>query len=164
MLGQRVRLLTKKPGQQLSHTTFDLQYLFLASYGETIVAHNFWEWSMNVNLRFTPWEGIPCPKFPVWPENGNWKTYRPRAESNMTGQNKSKTKHQPNKKETGEKQKKKRKRKWILMIFCYSYRSVPCPDLIRKASSGSRCKQVQRARVNYYAENLNLRSPMGSSP
>jgi hypothetical protein len=38
-----------------------------------------------------------------------------------------------------------KKRKIIYeMIFCYSYRLVPCPIIIREVSSGSRWEQVQK--------------------
>jgi hypothetical protein len=38
------------------------------------------------------------------------------------------------------------------MIFCYTYKLVPCPVITRKASSSSRWKQVQRPTSRHYSE------------
>ena len=40
------------------------------------------------------------------------------------------------------------------MIFCYMYRSVPYPVIIREASSYNRHKQMLRAKVRDYSETV----------
>ena len=46
--------------------------------------------------------------------------------------------------------------KWLLMIFCYTFRSVPYPFIIRKTSSGSWWQQRQRLTARHYAERESL--------
>lgn len=42
--------------------------------------------------------------------------------------------------------------KWLLMTFCYTYRSVSCSAIIREASSCSRWEQIQRSTTGLCSE------------
>lgn len=74
------------------------------------------------------------PTLPGWPGTKHWIALGPKIELKITGL------------------KKRGKGQCRFLIFCFSYRLVPCPFVIRKASSHSRWEQMQRTRARHYVE------------